>query len=481
MDNKDVLIIGAGISGCAVALALAKREVSVTILTSFLDERIYHASFIQREQLDEKVWDLQKGVMEQVSCSRATEQLISFANKSVEELLEGHCLVDRNGNIDIHRCLQDQLKQLPNVEWITNHTLIELITLHQHSLRKADVYKNPMCIGASAFNNETHAVERIFAKEIIIATGGATSLFPYSTHPKNARGEGLAIAWRAGARLLKMDHIQFYPLGLYEKGKPCFPLPLELLLEGGQLSSSKHHSSEIVPLEDQLIEQVYDQIIQNQMDHLWLNLTMLDATELKDKFPSIDAFCLDRGLNLAKDPLPVVPAARYTCGGIAVDRVGQTNVQRLRAVGEVACSGLVYDFKDEAMGVLESLTWASTCAEDITKQLSKYIYYFPEVREGLFVFDEKQNIVEEDWKILQDLMWYYIGIKRDRNRLERGCALLKQLQIHTSIDHLPSVSIDQMHLANAIQTAILIAETAIKNDISTPKSELRMVPIENER
>ncbi len=485
MDNKDVLIIGAGIAGCAIALALAKRGVSVTILTSFLDERVYHAPFIQREQLEEKVWSLQQGVMEQVSCSRATEQVISYADKSFDELLEAHYQVNRNGNIDIHHCLQEQLKQLPNVEWITNHTLMELITLHQHSMRKADVYKNPMCIGVTVFDNETHSIERIFAKEIVMATGGAASLYPYSAHPKPARGEGLAIAWRAGVRLLKMEHIQFYPLGLYEKTKPCFPLPLELLAKGGLLSFSNHHPSEIIPLEGSFTEQLYEEMIKNQADHLWLNLTMLDAAELKEQFPSVDAFCLERGFNLAKDLLPVVPAARYTCGGMAIDRYGQTNIQRLRAVGEAACTGLVYDFKDEAMGVLESLTWALICAEDMTKHLSKYIYYFPEIRESSFALEKNDSMVEEDWKILQQIMWYYIGIKREKKRLERGYALLKKLQNCNVIDYHHGASADQMHLANSIQTALLIAEAAIKNVISpiqnSPRAELQTVQFENEQ
>lgn len=462
MENKNVLIIGAGISGCAIALALAKRNVPVTILTSFLDERIYHAPFIRQDQLEEKVWGLQQGVIEQVSCPRATEQLISHAYKSFDELLESHCPVDRNGNIDIHRSLQDQLKQLPNVEWITNHTLMELITLHQHSNRKADVYKNPMCIGVTAFNNETHVVERIFAKEIVMATGGAASLFPYSTHSKTAIGEGLAIAWRAGARLLKMEQIEFYPLALYERGKHCFPLPLELLTKGGQLTFSNHQPSEIFFSEETLTEQLYDEMIKNQVDHLWLNLTMLDVAELKEQFPSIDAFCLERGLNLAKDLLPIVPAARYTCGGIAIDRFGQTNIQRLRAIGEVACTGLVYDFKDEAMGVLESLTWALICAEDMEKHLSKYSYYFPEIRECSYVLDHNVPIVEEDWKILKEVMWSYIGIKRDKKRLERGYALLKKMQSCNLQDFPHAGTIGQMHLTNAIQTALLIAEAAFK-------------------
>lgn len=465
MKVREVLVIGAGISGCAAALALAKRGIPVTILTSSLDERIYHAPFIQSDHLEEKVWSLQQGVQEQVSCLRATEQLIAFARKSTEELLDSNCLIDRNGNIDIHRSLQDQLKQIPHVEWIANHTLLEIITLHQHSSRKSDMYKSPMCLGITALNCETHLVETILAKEVIMATGGATALYPFASHPKMAKGQGLAIAWRAGARLLKMDHIQFHPLALFERDKPCFPLPLELLFEGGQLSLSQNALAEIVPNSEFLTEQLYEQLLKHKMEHLWLNLTMHDAAKLKEKFPGIDAYCLDHGYNIAKDPLPVVPVARYTCGGIAVDRVAQTNVQRLRAIGEAACTGLVYDFKDEAMSVLESLSWALSCADHISDRLHKFIYYFPEINPNIQKFHAEKDVIEEDWNTLKQIMWNYAGIKRDADRLSRGCAYLKQLQSFNTVEKDKPLSIERVHLANSIQTALLITKEALRTQV----------------
>lgn len=134
MKNKEILVVGAGIAGCAVALALAKRGISVTIMTSPYDQRIYHASFIQHENLEEKVRELQKEHQERLCCTRAHEQLATLARKSIDELLEANYLVDRNGNIDIHRCLQEQLKEQDKVEWVTNLSVIELLTLDQHNL-----------------------------------------------------------------------------------------------------------------------------------------------------------------------------------------------------------------------------------------------------------------------------------------------------------------------------------------------------------
>lgn len=462
MSIKEVIVIGAGISGCATALALAKRDIPVAILTSSYDERVYHAPFIQQDELKNKIDELQRNASKNLSCLRANEQLIEYGEKSINELLEEHYIVDRKGNVDIHRCLIEQLKQLPQVEWIANHSLLELITLHQHSLRKADIYKSPMCVGVSLFNHETQEVKRVLAKEIIIATGGATSLYPFSTHSKMVRGKGIVVAWRAGARLLKMDQIQFYPFGLFEKDKPCIPLPLELLDEGGQLVVKNHASLVIQVNRDRLAEQMYEIMLENQVEHLWLNLTMLNASELKSKYPTLDAHCLDRGFNIAKDLLPIVPVARYTCGGIAVDRYGQTNLQRLRAVGEAACTGLIDSFEDEAIGVLESLTWAYTCAEDISKKLSKFIYYFPDLRLNTISI-QTENCLKEDWHFIHFIMWNYLGVKRDSARLKRARVFLNQLQNFNSTNLSTGLSINQIHLVFAIQMALLITDDAISN------------------
>ena len=429
MKTKEILVIGAGIAGCAVALALAKRGVAVTIMTSLFDQRVYHAPFIQHESLEEKVRELQRELQKQLNCSRAHEQLAALARKSIDELLEPNYLVDRNGNIDIHRCLQEQLKQQPHVEWISNYSVIELLTLDQHSLKKADRYKKPACVGIIAYNHENQKAEYFLAKETILATGGAPSLFPYSSHSSTARGEGIAIAYRAGARILNMEQIQFHPLGLFEKDHPCFPLPLELLAEGGKIYAEKTTPIEVDSSPSYLIHQLYDQLLKTRSEHLWLDLTLLDPVALKEKFPTVDTYCLHHGFNIAKDPLPIVPIASSTCGGIAIDRTGQTTLQRLRALGGVSCTGLFWNFKEEAVSVLESLVWALACAEDIAKQAGKLVYYFPDIREGSHLLGNSSTALEEDWKLLRQIMWSYVGIKHDRAHLERGCALLEQLNL----------------------------------------------------
>jgi L-aspartate oxidase len=460
VETKEILVIGTGIAGCAVALALAKRGIAVTLMASPFDQRVYHAPFINHDSLEEKVSELQLDKQEQLSCSRAYEQLATTARTSIDELLGPRYLMDRNGNIDIHRCLQEQLREQPHVEWITRHSVIELLTLDQHSQKKADCYKKPSCFGVIAYNHESKLIDYILAKETILATGGATSLYPYSTHSSTACGDGIAMAHRAGARLLNMDLIQFHPLGLYEKDKPCFPLPLELLQAGGKIVSLKSEPIEVEMTDLHLCRRLYDHLLQTRDEHLWLDLTMIDPTELKETFPFVDNYCLNHGYNIVKECLPLVPAAAYFCGGIAIDRTAQTSLQRLRAIGEVACTGLFWNFRDETLGVLESLTWALSCADDLAKQATKLVYYFPEVREGSSHPGSSSSVLKEDWKLLRQIMWSYVGIKQDRTHLERGCAMLDHLYLVNAAHDLSMQSIEQIQLFYAIQTAQLIGHAA---------------------
>ena len=209
-----------------------------------------------------------------------------------------------------------------------------------------------------------------------------------------------------------------------------------------------------------LNQQLYDFLLHTRSEHLWLDLTSIDPVVLKENFPYVDTYCLNHGFNIVKDYLPITPVAAYFCGGIAIDRAAQTSLQRLRAIGEVACTGLFWNYRDETLGVLESLTWALACADDLAKQATKLIYYFPELREGPTHLGRSSSILEEDWKLLRQIMWSYIGIKQDRTHLERGCALLDQLYLANALQDLSLQSIEQIQLFYAIQTAQLIGHSS---------------------
>lgn len=455
MKQKDVLIIGAGIAGCATALALARRGLSVTILTSPLDQRTYHSSFLKVETLEDTLRKL-KEHYHQEGCSRALEHLINSARNSVDELLGAHLSIDRYGNADIHRSLHDQLKEYPQVEWMNHHSAIELLTLETHSEKKSDIFKKSACLGAHVYDFETKQVIKVLAKETVLATGGASSLYPYSAQASTASGTGLAMASEAGARLLNVDRIQFHPVALYSPGKPCIPLPSEFVQKGILRGVNKNFFE---PIEggQSLSLRLYQEQVNHQAANLWLDLTQTDVMLAKEEFPSVDAYCLKDGVNFAKDPIPVVSAALFTCGGVAVDKVGQTTLSRLRAIGEVSCTGLFYEYRDEAMSVLESLAWSVSCAEDIAKQIPKFAYYFPELKEWSYPIDNNSRVISEDWRMLQQIMWHYLGMVRSSERSKRGRDLLQNLKAYNEKDANNTFSIERHHLNQAIQTALLIA------------------------
>lgn len=442
MKSKDVLIIGAGISGCAMALALAKRGVAVTLIAAAADQRHYPSL-----TLPTSIVNNPQSIPLSEACPRALEHFYTSAKKNIEELLG----VDFD-QVDIYKSLQDQLKACSNVEWLTKHTALELITLDRHSLKQADIYKRGACIGVYAYHQSSKQIEPILAKETVLAAGSASSLFLHSIRPSSARGEGTAMAYRAGARLIPTTHVQFHPLCLYESSHSCYPLPIELIKAGAKVLNI-HRTA--IALEDDINTQFYRELLKTKSEHLWLDLTALDPVEIKGSFPSVDTYCLNRGFNIANDLLPIVPAAQYTNGGIAVDKNTQTTVQRLRAVGEVSCTGLFDKSRDELTSIMESLTWAVTGAEDIAKQINKFAYYFPDIIEWTAIEKNNDLTHEEDSLLMKQILWLYGGISRDDDNLRKASRILQSLQ-HQCNKSPHSVSIEEKIHLNALQASLLL-------------------------
>lgn len=455
METKEVLILGAGIEGCLAALALVKKGVPVTLVTSSLDQRDYHEPFLKKDQIEERVLTIKKNALGQsVSCPQAIEQFDQWAKKSLEEL-GFNDLSEQQSVKEIHSSLLTQLRQMDQVEWLSNHSPLELLTLEEHSSKKSDIYKRATCLGAYLYNHETHQVEKVLAKETILATGSDISLFAYSTHAPLMRAGGLAMAHRAQARLLSTGQVQFHPVTLLIEGHSCFPLPLELVKEG-KLFIGKQPDSPLVEEHPLTADDFYHQLIEKKAKQGWLDLRNLDPLVLKNQFSSIEEYCLSHGLNPLTDLLPVAPAAQYFYSGVVVDRTSQTTVQRLRAIGEVACNGLFYTCKDEASTVLENMVWAIVCAEEIHKHISKFIYYFPETKNWEPSLGSVTTI-SEDWELLRHIMWYYLGIAKNPSRMKKGGELLKQLQVQVREELAVQFSIEKHFLLNALQTTQLVS------------------------
>lgn len=427
-QQREVLVIGSGIAGCAAAIALAHQGVPVTLIAQHSLDHSDRGPCVSSRHLKEAVAQIREQHEMQGYYPPISEHILEKLPAALEAFFHLSDEKEAESLIPLLSCLKEQL-QHPLIEIKSDYELVELITLDKHSNRLADAYRKPACLGAHLYHRQTHRIERWLAKETILALGGASSLFLYSTHHPGAQGQGLVMARQAGARLWNLNEIYFHPLALFQKGQACLPLPVRLLELGGRLWIEKQTPFQPV-LDGTLSEQFYQVLQDHQEDCLWLDLSFINPAELKNQFPFLDDASSQMGINWTKELLPVVPAASYLKGGIVVDKGFQTTVNRLRAVGDSTCMNLPLA-QDYFMGrLLEALAGAQICAEEIAKQIHKFVYYFPDLRESTLAFEKNSSDRIEDQHILKQIMWNYAGIKRSSDRLELAQTFLQAFAQH---------------------------------------------------
>jgi L-aspartate oxidase len=501
----DVLMIGCGIAGCITALELAERGFRVALLGSGLTGIESNSHSAQGGIIFRGTGDSEELLKEDIlraGCGlcnpQAVEQLIKWGPKLVEELLidkygipfdrhedktlkitsEGaHCLPrviyhrDQTGRA-IMAVLLEAVKRSPNILFKPNHTAVDLITLSHHSKNLTDIYAPSTCVGAYVMDNDPRSIEICFAKETILATGGLGEVFLHTTNPKEARGDGVAMAYRAGARIMNMEYVQFHPTALYCPFDRRFLLSEALRGEGAELLTHDfkpfmhhHHERGSLAPRDVTARAIYQEMLRSESQHLWLDMTKRDAHYLRERFSNIYHYCLRKGFDMTKEPLPIVPAAHYSCGGIAVDSQSRTTIHRLRAIGEVACTGLHGANRLASTSLLEALVWGKHCADDLSQEIKNRSDDFPPVEQWV-MSDETADIalIQQDWMTIKQTMWNYVGLVRDKQRLNRAYKMLVELkwEIESFYDRC-RLTPELLGLRNGVQTALLVTQGALRN------------------
>jgi L-aspartate oxidase len=339
----------------------------------------------------------------------------------------------------------------------------------------------PRCYGVHALDMASGRVETLAATAVVLATGGVGKVYRYTTNPDTATGDGIAMAWRAGCRVANMEFIQFHPTCLYcPSGHPqerSFLITEALRGEGALLllpdstTGNAADGTRFMPAHDARAELAPRDIVaraidfemkKHGLDHVLLDATKLGEAFLKAHFPTIHARCLGLGIDIAREPIPVVPAAHYTCGGVVTDLAGCSDVPGLYAVGEVACTGLHGANRLASNSLLECVVLGRSCAEHIAAAPPAPCPALAAWDDSQVEDADEQVVISHNWDELRLLMWNYVGIVRTTRRLERALSRITLLreEIH---DYYASfrVTRDLLELRNLVECAELVVRSAM--------------------
>ena len=511
--ETEVLILGCGVAGGTVALCLADAGMPVTLVTRAADPSDSNTNLAQggiiykghedsaallvedilragaghaSRQAATLLADEGPGLVERLLLERVGVVFDRVADGTLSLALEGgHSLpriihaADATGKA-IETALVRALQAHPNVTLLLRHTAIDLLTPAHHSLNRLDIYAPLSCVGAYVLDQATEQVKRCVARHTVLATGGLGQIFLRTTNPAGARGDGMAMAYRAGARVINMEFVQFHPTTFFHPSAPHFLITEAVRGEGGRLVHAngvpfmQHYDTEWRDLapRDVVARSIYHEMLSQDVPNVYLDLrSYIPEQRIREHFPTIYAECLKYGVDITRDLVPVVPGAHYTCGGVWVDEWGQTTSSGLYAVGEVTCTGLHGANRLASTSLLEGLVWGQRVAHAIQTHRhdlpcfpADSIPPWQEVRqEGT----PDPALIQQDMSAIKHIMWNYVGLVRTAPRLERALSELRHLE--TAIERFyraTSLTDGVIGLRNAVRTAVLVAMAAWENKTS---------------
>ncbi len=506
MSEFDFVVIGSGVAGLSLSLKLAERG-SVAIVTKrkptdsntawaqggvacvtsaedsfdlhIEDTLIAGAGLCDQEAVRTIVTEGPAAVRELMRIGvHFDERVMEGGQKELDLGKEGgHSkrrvlhYHDTTGR-EIEQRLLDAVVQQPNIQILDNHMAVDLITTGKLGYTTED-----RVIGVYVLNDASGIVETIRSDRVVLATGGCGKVYLYTTNPDIATGDGVAMAWRAGAAVANMEFIQFHPTCLFHPEKKSFLISEAVRGEGGKLVDAsgrefmlKYHKLAALAPRDIVARAIDAEMKRTGAKCMYIDITHRPAAFLRDRFPNIYETCSSLGIDMSRQPIPIVPAAHYQCGGVKTDLQGATTLRGLFAVGEVACTGLHGANRLASNSLLEALVLAGRCSLALLKpKFSKYHQAFnlPEWRPGHAQDVDEVVVIYHNWDEIRRLMWDYVGIVRTNKRLQRASTRLRNLQREIQEFYWDfKLTTDLLELRNLCTVASLIVDSALARNES---------------
>jgi L-aspartate oxidase len=499
----DFLVVGSGIAGMSFALKVAdKGKVAILCKTALEEANTYYAQggvasvTKQTDKFDNHIQDTL--IAGDGICDRdVVTKVVSEAPSQIKELVSWGVDFDKDqsGNFDLHKegghsdfrilhhkdntgaeiqqSLVESIKRHPNIDIFDQHFAIEILTQHHLGMRVKHTTPNIECYGAYVLDIRTNHVETFLAKITLIATGGIGNIYQTTTNPTIATGDGIAMVYRAKGLVEDMEFVQFHPTALFHPGeRPSFLITEAMRGYGAVLRNKKgeefmqryDHRGSLAPRD------IVARAIDNEMklsgdEHVYLDVTHKDAEQTKEHFPNIYKKCLELGIDITKDYIPVAPAAHYLCGGIKVDLNARTTINRLYAAGECSRTGLHGANRLASNSLIEAVVYADAAAKDSLKLLPQLSWNdrIPEWNDAGTSLNEEMILITQSVKEVNQIMNAYVGIVRSNLRLKRAYDRLEILYVETeSLFQRSVVSKEICELRNIISSAYLVIKSALQ-------------------